>query len=235
MIVGAAGVGAGQSVAGPAGGDGAQSSVFSSDADIETVQSGQSVEGVGSTPPVAQVEEPNEDENGEGAESENEEGRGTLLGEWWGLGGEASEAPYIGLVELGVVILTLGLGGYMLGKRTSLVPVQYRRYLLPAHEWSMLVGTALTVPHFVAVEKWEGLGLAVGILLAVEVLSGVYGRHLYRHVIRLGRGEETPSFLGTAIETSKETLFSQWRWVHRSLTVLTAIVLVAHIVTAIGE
>ncbi|CCQ33389.1 hypothetical membrane protein [Halorhabdus tiamatea SARL4B] len=158
-----------------------------------------------------------------------------LLGEWWGLGGEANEAPYIGLVEIGVVILTLGLGGYMLGKRTSLVPIQYRRYLLPAHEWSMLLGTVLTVPHFLAVEEWEGLGLAVGVLLAVEVVSGVYGRHLHRHVIRLGRGDESPSIFGAVIETSNETLFSRWRWIHRSLTVVTAIVLVAHIVTAIGD
>lgn len=99
----------------------------------------------------------------------------------------------------------------------------------------MLLGTALTVPHFFAVEDWEGLGFAVGVLLAIEVASGLYGRHLHRHVIRLGRGDESPRVLGRVIQLSKDTLFTRWRWLHRSLTVLTALVLVLHILTAIGE
>jgi|GEM_PF-4747980 len=173
---------------------------------------------------------------GEEFETEDEdEDRATLLGDWWGLGGEAQETPYVGLVELGVVVLTLGLGGYLLGKRASVVPPQYRRYLLPAHEWSMLLGTALTVPHFLAVEEWEGLGFAVGVLLGIEVVSGVYGRHLHRHVIRLERGHESASIVGNVLSLSKRTVFSRWRWVHRSLTVVTAVVLVLHIVTAIGD
>jgi hypothetical protein len=180
-------------------------------------------------------EEEEEEESGESEEGGEEEEGASVLGEWWGLGGEASEAPYIGLVELGVVVLTVGLGGYMLSKRLSVIPAQYRRYLLPAHEWSMLIGTALTVPHFFAVEEWEGLGFAVGVLLAIEVASGLYGRHLHRHVIRLGRGDESPPVLGRVIQLSKDTLFTRWRWLHRSLTVLTALVLVLHILTAIGE
>ncbi|MFB6227237.1 MAG: hypothetical protein ABEH88_01415 [Halobacteriales archaeon] len=169
----------------------------------------------------------------DGGETEN--GGASLLGDWWGLGGEAQETPYIGLVELGVLVLTLGLGGYMIGKRSSLVPAQYRRYLLPAHEWSMLAGTALTAPHFFAVEEWEGLGFAVGVLLAIEVASGLYGRHLHRDVIRLSRRNETPPVLGYLLDVSKGVVFSRWRWIHRSLTVVTAAVLVLHIVTAIGE
>ncbi|ERJ07799.1 hypothetical protein HLRTI_000183 [Halorhabdus tiamatea SARL4B] len=234
MIVGAAGVGAAQSATSSAESE-IQSTMVASGSDGMVVPA-QPEEWVGPTRPTAQIEEPIADEDENEADTEDEtEGGSMLLGEWWGLGGEANEAPYIGLVEIGVVILTLGLGGYMLGKRTSLVPIQYRRYLLPAHEWSMLLGTVLTVPHFLAVEEWEGLGLAVGVLLAVEVVSGVYGRHLHRHVIRLGRGDESPSIFGAVIETSNETLFSRWRWIHRSLTVVTAIVLVAHIVTAIGD
>lgn len=190
----------------------------------------------GSPPLLTQVEEPQEEEEGGEAEEEsNGEEGASVLGEWWGLGGEAGEAPYIGLVELGIVVLTVGLGGYMLSKRTSVVPTRYRRYLLPAHEWSMLLGTALTVPHFFAVEEWEGLGFVVGLLLAIEVASGLYGRHLHRHVIRLGRGDESPSILGRVIHLSKDTLFTRWRWLHRSLTAVTTLVLVLHILTAIGE
>lgn len=180
-----------------------------------------------------------ESEEWEGDEAEEEDSDkkagATLLGDWWGLGGEVAETPYIGLVEIGVIILGIGLGGYTLGKRTSLLPSQYRRYLLPAHEWTMLVGTGLTVPHFFVVEEWEGLGFLVGILLAVEVLSGFYGRHLHRHVIRIDRGSETDPLLGRLIEISKETLFSRWRQVHISLTLVTGLVFILHIVTAIGE
>lgn len=178
----------------------------------------------------AQLEEEEEE-----AEEDEEEGGGALIGDWWGLGEEAQEAPYMGLVELGVVLLAVGLAGYSIGKRTGLLPPQYRRYLLPAHEWTMLVGTALTVPHFLFVEEWEGLGLAVGILLAIEVLSGVYGRHLHRHVIRLGRGEEPAPLVAYLIALPKRTVFSRWRRIHVMLTILTALVLVAHIVTAVGE
>lgn len=171
----------------------------------------------------------------DGEEDDDEEEGSSIIGDWWGLGGEATETPYVGLVELGVLVLTVGLVGYFVGKRTTYMPTQYRRYLLPTHEWSMLIGTALTVPHFVFVEEWEGLGFAVGVLLAIEVLSGLYGRHLHRHVIRLGRGTETAPVVGNLFEVTKETLFSRWRWIHRSLTLLTAIVLVLHIVTAVGE
>jgi len=168
-------------------------------------------------------------------EGEDDEEGPRLLGDWWGLGGEATETAYIGLVELGVLVLTVGLGGYLVGKRTAYMPPQYRRHLLPAHEWSMLVGTALTVPHFVFVEEWEELGLAVGVLLAIEVLSGLYGRHLHRHVIKLSRGTETTPVVGNFLDITKQTLFSRWRWIHRSLTLVTAIVLVLHIVTAVGD
>lgn len=195
---------------------------------------------VRSPDPVPQVEQvevkdvegetESEEENGE-----DEEGGGSVIGDWWGLGEEAQETAYMGLVELGVVILTVGLGGYMLAKRTSIVPVQYRRYMLPAHEWSMLLGTALTAPHFFGVEEWEGLGFAVGVLLAIEVISGLYGYYLHRHVIRLGRGNESPTILSNVLALSKRAVFSRWRWIHRSLTVVTAVVLVLHIVTAIGD
>jgi hypothetical protein len=194
---------------------------------------GQQVTAPDPVPRDEQVEAEDEEDETED-EEETEEGR-SVIGDWWGLGGEAQETAYMGLVELGVVVLTLGLGGYMLAKRTSVVPAQYRRYLLPAHEWSMLLGTALTAPHFFGVEEWEGLGFAVGVLLAIEVASGLYGYYLHRHVIRLGRGDESPVILGTILALSKKMVFSRWRWIHRSLTVVTAVVLVLHIVTALGE
>lgn len=62
-----------------------------------------------------------EDENG-ADEDEDEDGI-SIVGEWWGLGGEASEAPYIGLVELGVTVLAVGVTGYSLG--TALVVVAH--------------------------------------------------------------------------------------------------------------
>jgi hypothetical protein len=190
-----------------------------------------------SLPPVADVDElDGEEEEGEDAEDSDEDETGaSLIGDWWGLGGEVNEAPYIGVVEAGVVFLVLGVLGYSIVKRKRLLPVQYRRYQLQTHQWVVLIGTALTLPHFIAVEEWEGLGLAVAVLLGVEVASGLYGRYLHRHVVRLGRGDETPSVVGRVLTVTKETLFSRWRQVHVLLTVVTAIVLVLHIITAIGD
>lgn len=190
-----------------------------------------------SLPPVADVDElDGEEEEGEDAEDSDEDETGaSLIGDWWGLGGEVSEAPYIGVVEAGIVFLVVGVLGYSLAKRKRLLPVQYRRYQLQTHQWVVLIGTALTLPHFIAVEEWEGLGLAVAVLLGVEVASGLYGRYLHRHVVRLGRGDETPSVVGRVLTVTKETLFSRWRRVHVLLTVVTAIVLVLHIITAIGD
>jgi len=177
-----------------------------------------------------------EEEEGEDAEdSEEDETGASLIGDWWGLGGEVNEAPYIGVVEAGVVFLVVGVLGYSLVKRKRLLPVQYRRYQLQTHQWVVLIGTVLTLPHFIAVEEWEGLGLAVAVLLGVEVMSGLYGRYLHRHVVRLGRGDETPSVVGRLMTVTKETLFSRWRRVHVLLTAVTAMVLVLHIITAIGD
>lgn len=117
---------------------------------------------------------------GEDAEdSEEDETGASLIGDWWGLGGEVNEALYIGVVEAGVVFLVAGVFGYSLVKRKRLLPVQYRRYQLQTHQWVVLIGTGLTLPHFIAVEEWEGLGLAVVVLLGVEVMSGLYGRYLH--------------------------------------------------------
>jgi hypothetical protein len=221
LIVGTSGV----AVAHPASSSPGVDSISSASLEGASDHLGQQAISPDPVPQVEQVE----------AEDGEDEGGGSVIGDWWGLGEEAQETPYMGLVELGVVILTIGLGGYMLAKRTSIVPVQYRRHLLPAHEWSMLLGTALTAPHFFGVEEWEGLGFAVGVLLAIEVVSGLYGYYLHRHVIRLDRGDESPAILSAFLALPKETVFSRWRWIHRSLTLVTAVVLVLHIVTAIGE
>ena len=184
-----------------------------------------------------EIEEGGGEEGGEGEGEEGVEDEETgprVLPEWWGLGGEAREAPYLGLAELGVVLLAIGVIGYRYGKRTSIVPNQYRRRLLQGHEWTMLVGTALTVPHVLFVEEWEGLGALLVILLGVEVLSGLYGRHLHRRVIRLGRGDETAPLLGRFLELSVEVVFARWRKIHITLTIVTAVVLPLHIVTAVG-
>ena len=172
---------------------------------------------------------------GEEGEEEEDETGAQLISEWWGLGGEADEAPYMGLVEFGVAVLAIGMLGYSVGKRTSVVPLQYRLRLLQAHQLTMLAGTALVLPHFVAVEEWEGLGLLVGVLLGIEILSGVYGRYLHRHVIRFGRGGEMAPVVGRFVEVTKRSLLSRWRRIHVLLTFVTALVLVLHIVTAVGD
>jgi hypothetical protein len=193
---------------------------------------GELVDGTIDQQTVADVDE---EEYEDGDEHEGDETGARVLAEWWGLGGEASEAPYMGLVELGVVVLVVGMLGYSAGKRTSVVPLRYRLRLLQAHEWTMLAGTALVVPHFVAVEEWEGLGLLVAILLGIEVASGLYGRHLHRHVIRFGRGKETAPLVGRVLEVTKRSVLARWRRVHVLLTIVTGVVLVLHIVTAIGD
>lgn len=228
LVFGAVGVGIGHPVSPSAG-------KVSLSPERVVSSSGHPAQHVVSPRPVFRVDKVEaQDEEAEPTGDEEQEGGRSVIGDWWGLGGNAEEAPYMGLVELGVVILGIGLGGYMLAKRSAPVPAQYRRYLLPVHEWSMLLGTALTAPHFFAVEEWEGLGFAVGVLLAVEVVSGLYGYYLHRHVIRLDRGNEAPAILSLVVALSKEALFSRWRWIHRSLTGFTAIVLILHIVTAIG-
>lgn len=185
-------------------------------------------------PTAEDVNEEPEDEE-ETADSEEDESGASLVGDWWGLGGEGGEAPYVGVAEGGVVLLLVGVLGYSLAKRKRLIPARYRRYQLQAHQWIVLVGTGLTLPHFIAVEEWEGLGLAVGLLLAIEVASGLYGRYLHRHVVRLGRGDETPPVVSRLLAVTKETLFSRWRRVHVLLTIATAVVLLLHIVTAVGD
>jgi hypothetical protein len=189
-----------------------------------------------------QIEDEEGDEEGSGEEGESDGERDeedeegvAVLGEWWGLGGEASEAPYVGLVELGVVLLAVGMLGYSAGKRTGLVPNEHRRRLLQLHEWTVLAGVALTVPHFVAVEEWEGVGLVVAILLAVEVASGVYGRHLHRYVVRMGRGDDSSAVAARLVGLSNRVLFRRWRRVHVLLTVATAASIALHVVTAVGE
>lgn len=176
-----------------------------------------------------------EEESEDTDDSEEDETGSSLIGDWWGLGGEAIEAPYIGVVEAGVVFLVVGVLGYSLAKRKRLLPVRYRRYQLQIHQWIVLIGTGLTLPHFIAVEEWEGFGLAVAVLLGVEVASGLYGRYLHRHVVRLGRGDETPSVVGRLLTVTKGTLFSRWRRIHVFVTIVTASVLFLHIITAIGD
>lgn len=178
---------------------------------------------------------PLEDVSGDEVGEEDEEASTNLIGDWWGLGGEANEAPFIGVAEGGVVLLVVGVLGYSVAKRKRLLPTQYRRYQLQAHQWVVLIGTALTLPHFVAVEEWEGFGLAVGVLLGIEVVSGLYGRYLHRHVIRLGRGDETPAVVDRLLTVTKETLFSRWRRVHVLLTVVTGLAIVLHVVIAVGD
>ncbi len=156
-----------------------------------------------------------------------------ILPEWWGLGGNASEASYIGLVELGVTLLIVGVVGYIAGKRFSVVPPRHRRRLLQAHESTMLVGVALTAPHFFTSE-WAGTGFLVGVLFALEVGSGVYGRHLHRYVVRLGRRNEQSALFSSLFDVTNQRLFRRWRRIHVSLTTVTALVLAVHIVTATG-
>ena len=197
------------------------------------------VQGTGTR--IADVDSPAEStyadyDDGEGYEDEDEDEEGArIVGDWWGLGGETREAPYVGLVELGVVVGVVGVGGYSLGKRAGLVPLGHRKRLLQAHEWVMLASAALAVPHFIAVEEWEGLGLFLALLLALELASGLYGRYLHRHVLRLGRGEEAPPLLGRVLTLTKRRVLTRWRTVHVLLTTVTAIALLLHIVTAVGD
>ena len=119
LLLVASGVGTIQAGASPVGGDHAV--VKNLDATEQSL------------PPVADVDElDGEEEEGEDAEDSDEDETGaSLIGDWWGLGGEVSEAPYIGVVEAGVVFLVLGVPGYSIVKRKRLLPVQYRRYQLP--------------------------------------------------------------------------------------------------------
>ena len=159
--------------------------------------------------------------------------RAQILPEWWGLGGNATETPYIGLAELGVTLLIIGVLGYSMGKRLSLIPPRHRIQLLKAHELTMLAGVALTLPHFFTAE-WEGTGLLVGILFAAEVSSGVYGRHLHRYAVRFGRKNEQSVLFSSIFDMTNRTVFKRWHKAHVWLTILTAIVLVMHIITSVS-
>ncbi len=171
------------------------------------------------------------------AMQENDGGHGAgshILPEWWGLGGRATEAAFIGLVELGVTVLVIGVLGYSVGKRTGVVPPKYRLRLLKLHEGTMLVGVALIVPHVLFAEEGGGFGSLAVLFIGVEVVSGFYGRHLHRHVVRMGRGDATPVAVGSMFDMTNRMVFRRWRKIHVSLTVVTALVIVLHIVTAVG-
>lgn len=66
-------------------------------------------------------------------------------------------------VELGVVLFALGVLEYSVINRNRLLPVPYRRYQLQMNKWVNLIGTALTLPQFIAVEGSERLGPAVAV------------------------------------------------------------------------
>lgn len=187
----------------------------------------------GTNAPSLAMQEEEEDENE--AESENGGAGAGIVPEWWGFGGEAAEAAYVGLAELGVTALLIGVLGYSVGKRTGIVPPKYRLRSLKLHEGTMLVGTALTVPHFLLTEDEGGIGTLVVFFLAVEVASGFYGRHLHRHVVRMGRGEATPAVVGSVFDVTNRVLFRRWRTIHVWLTVVTALVIALHVLTAVGD
>ncbi|GKZ12741.1 hypothetical protein [Haladaptatus sp. T7] len=196
------------------------------------------VDGVAGTnaPSLAMQEEVQEEEEGENeAERENGGAGAGIVPEWWGFGGEAAEAAYVGLAELGVAVLLIGVLGYSVGKRTGIVPPKYRLRSLKLHEGTMLVGAALTVPHFLLAEEEGGVGSLVVLFLAVEVASGFYGRHLHRHVVRMGRGEATPAVVGSVFDVTNRVLFRRWRTIHVWLTVVTALVIALHVLTAVGD
>lgn len=182
--------------------------------------------------------EPSENEDFEifAEEEEEEEGgkeNAQILPEWWGLGEDAQEAAYVGLAELGVALILIGMVGYSTGKRLNLVPSQFLLPFLRFHESLTLLGVLCTTPHFLFVGEWEGLGFLTGILLFIEVVSGLYGRYLHKHVVQLGRGEEQPFLLGRLFHLTKKVVLKRWRHIHIWLTFITVLVLGSHILTVI--
>lgn len=79
--------------------------------------------------PVADVDElDGEEEEGEDAEDTDEDETGaSLIGDWLDLGGEVSEAPYVGVIEAGGVFLVVGVLEDRIGNSKGSLSVQYRR------------------------------------------------------------------------------------------------------------
>jgi|GEM_PF-5545035 hypothetical protein len=163
--------------------------------------------------------------------------------------GEEDEAGYAGLAEFGFVLITIGIVLYSLVKRTPFiafkkekeisihlsatmpfVKIAFPLSLLDIHHVFTIIGSLLTVPHFLSCNDYStpfGLtGLLLGIVLLGENISGFYGRYLHGKIERLRRQIEHPLL--------KELLkkFRAWRTFHIAWTILLYLLLALHVAFA---
>lgn len=162
---------------------------------------------------------------------------------------EEEEAGYGGLARFGFVLITIGVVFYPLVKRAPLIDlkkskemrisihstmpflrVKFPLRLLEVHHILVIIGSALTLPHFISCNDYGnpfGLtGLLLGIALLVENISGFYGRYLHVKIERL-RKQVNNSLLKEFLKK-----FRAWRTVHSVGTILLYILLAVHVALA---
>ncbi|AIF70165.1 hypothetical protein PAP_08925 [Palaeococcus pacificus DY20341] len=159
---------------------------------------------------------------------------------------ENDEAQFAGLAEAGFIIITAGILFYSIIKRTPFIDykkgsfsinlnhempfleVRAPLYPLDIHHFLVVLGSLLTIPHFISCQDYStpfGLtGLLLGFALLIENASGFYGRYLHAKVERLRREVSSP-YLKEALKK-----FRRWRELHIVWTVVMYLILALHLV-----
>ncbi|USH00178.1 hypothetical protein K1720_01490 [Thermococcus argininiproducens] len=159
---------------------------------------------------------------------------------------ENNEAQFGELAGAGFIVITAGIVLYSIIKGTSFV--EYRKgsfsielsqemsflkarvplSLLDIHHILVVIGSLLTLPHFISCQDYStpaGLtGLLLGFILLIENVSGFYGRYLHAKVEKLRREVNNPYLKGTLKK------FRIWRELHIAWTLVMYFLLVLHVI-----
>jgi len=145
----------------------------------------------------------------------------------------------IGSVAMSLVALSLA--GYMIKKRWSDFPWMQSEWLY-VHQWFSAISVV-----FIIVHAGTGLGATVPLVttmfMFVTLFSGFVGRFVFRSVknkLAVLRGELTQSGLASdkvediiVVAAATDGSMIMWRMVHRVLSLVLAVILVAHIISAL--
>ncbi|ALM74975.1 conserved membrane hypothetical protein [Thermococcus barophilus] len=159
---------------------------------------------------------------------------------------ESEEAQFGGLAEVGFAVITAGIVLYSVVKRTPFIEYKKGHFfiavnpempflrlraplsLLDIHHLLVILGSLMTLPHFISCQDYStpaGLtGLLLGFILLIENISGFYGRYLHAKVEKLRREISNP-YLKEALKK-----FRRWREFHIAWTVVMYIILVLHVI-----
>ncbi len=143
--------------------------------------------------------------------------------------------------SVGMLLVALSLAGYMIKKSWRDLPWMQSEWL-HVHQWFSALSVVFIIAHAGA-----GLGatlpLATIAFMFLTLFSGFVGRFVFRSVknkLAVLRGELTQSGLSPdkvediiVVAAATDGAMIMWRTVHRVLSLILAVILVAHIISAL--